>query len=149
MTDLRASHGVLKLLSYLDLFLKHQVPAILPWYLLAAQCWHESSFCPMAVSPAGALGMAQFMPATWAEVGEGSPFCPDNAVKAQSKYMLEIAMLFAETDKTGACWWVAAYTWGPNRTLKVESWDDVPESVKQHCYKVIETAKYYHDLFQL
>ena len=149
MPELHASYGVSQMLGYLDLFLKYQVPAILPWYLLAAQCWHESSFNPMAVSPVGAMGMAQFMPATWNQIGKGNPFDPDASVKAQADYMLYIAIEFAEANKPGACWWIAAYTWGPTRTLHVKSWDDVPEVVKQHCYKVIETRSYYASLFPL
>jgi membrane-bound lytic murein transglycosylase F len=38
------------------------------WRLLKAQFWQESRFNPKAVSPAGAKGITQFMPATWAEV---------------------------------------------------------------------------------
>lgn len=40
----------------------------LPWRLLKAQYWQESRLNPDARSPAGAAGVAQFMPATWKEV---------------------------------------------------------------------------------
>ena len=46
-------------------------PATFPtgdWRLLKAQCLAESSLNPFAVSPVGATGLCQFMPATWAEV---------------------------------------------------------------------------------
>lgn len=38
-----------------------------PWRLYKAQLWQESRLDPLARSPAGAEGLAQFMPATWAE----------------------------------------------------------------------------------
>ena len=44
--------------------------------LLAAQLMAESSFDPFAVSPAGAQGIAQFMPGTAASYGLDDPFDP-------------------------------------------------------------------------
>jgi soluble lytic murein transglycosylase-like protein len=59
--------------------------------LLAAQVEAESGFDAHAVSAAGALGAAQFMPATWAgswnPYREHSPFEPRFAVLAQARYL--------------------------------------------------------------
>jgi len=38
------------------------------WRLVKAQYYQESGLDPEAVSPAGAMGIAQFMPSTWVEV---------------------------------------------------------------------------------
>ena len=45
--------------------------------LLSAQLYAESGFNPFAVSPAGAQGIAQFMPATARGMGLQDPFDPD------------------------------------------------------------------------
>lgn len=38
------------------------------WRLLKAQYYQESHLKPNAVSPVGAAGVAQFMPATWRQI---------------------------------------------------------------------------------
>lgn len=43
------------------------------WCRLKAQIFGESSMNPDAVSPKGAVGLAQFMPRTWAEWRDGTP----------------------------------------------------------------------------
>lgn len=64
------SASPLQSLKY-DLYFKSamswQMPGI-DWRLLKAQCYQESRFKPKAVSPAGAAGVCQFMPATWEDV---------------------------------------------------------------------------------
>jgi hypothetical protein len=59
----------------------------IPVGVVAAQIDYESSFNPNAVSPAGAQGIAQFMPGTWSSYGSGSPFNAVNAFAAYVKYM--------------------------------------------------------------
>jgi hypothetical protein len=55
--------------------------------LLAAQLMAESGFDPYAVSPAGAQGIAQFMPGTAASYGLRDPFDPEAAIDAQARMM--------------------------------------------------------------
>jgi len=139
-------HMVEAMLEYLDLWIDNQVPGILPWHLLAAQCRWESSFNRHAVSSAGAKGIAQFMPDIWYEIGHGDPFNVHESVKAQAKYMLYMAMLHTETGRTTPWWWVVSYTWGFGNTLKVQVPEDIPRSVEAHASKVIETSEYYRRL---
>jgi len=58
--------------------------------LLAAQLMAESGFNPRAVSPAGALGIAQFMPGTARSYGLRDPFDPVAAIDAQAHLMSDL-----------------------------------------------------------
>lgn len=61
-----------------------------------AQLYQESRLDPDAVSPAGARGLAQFMPATWAEIsarlgyGGLSPHLAEPAIDAGAFYMARL-----------------------------------------------------------
>lgn len=81
----------------------------LPVAVVAAQINDESSFNPNAVSGAGAQGIAQFMPGTWASYGTGSPFNAANAFVAYAKYMG--ALLKQENGDVRKA--LAAYNAGP------------------------------------
>lgn len=60
--------------------------------IIGAQLKQESGFDPDAVSPAGAEGIAQFMPKTWESFGEGGdPFDPEDAIAAQGRYLKYLA----------------------------------------------------------
>ena len=52
--------------------------------------WRESAFRPTAVSPAGAQGVAQFMPQTAGERGLIDPFDPASAIPASAKFLGEL-----------------------------------------------------------
>ena len=62
--------------------------------LILAVAAQESGFDPRAVSPAGAQGMMQFMPATWQRYGYGSPFDPRQAMLAGARYLRHLALEF-------------------------------------------------------
>ena len=99
-----------------------QVPAAyLPWVLSAgalcgvitpavitAQDQVESGWNPRAVSPAGAEGIAQFLPgtfATWGQDSDGtgdvSPFDPADAIMAQGRYDCSLASLMSALEGAG------------------------------------------------
>ena len=63
--------------------------------LLSAQLYAESGFNPHATSPAGAQGIAQFMPGTAAGYGLGNPFDPAAAIDAQAHLMHDLLRRFA------------------------------------------------------
>ena len=76
--------------------------------LLAAQLYAESGFNPFAVSPAGAQGIAQFMPGTARAVGLRDPFDPSQAIDAQARLMRDLLRRFASVPLA-----LAAYNAGP------------------------------------
>lgn len=67
------------------------LPAGTDWRLLKSQCYQESRLNPLAVSPVGAFGLCQFMPATAREVTSkynlGSLWEPETSVRAAALYM--------------------------------------------------------------
>jgi soluble lytic murein transglycosylase-like protein len=62
--------------------------------LLAAQLYAESGFNPFARSPAGAEGIAQFMPGTAEAMGLDNPFDPVEAIDAQAHLMSNLLESF-------------------------------------------------------
>ena len=76
--------------------------------LLAAQLYAESGFNPFAVSPAGAQGIAQFMPGTAQALGLRNPFDPAEAIEAQARLMRDLMRRFASVPLA-----LAAYNAGP------------------------------------
>jgi hypothetical protein len=63
--------------------------------LLAAQLYAESGFNPFAISPAGARGIAQFMPGTARAYGLRDPFDAPAAIQAQAHLMRDLLRRFA------------------------------------------------------
>jgi hypothetical protein len=76
--------------------------------LLAAQLYAESNFNPFARSPAGAEGIAQFMPGTAAAIGLLDPFDPDAAINAQAHLMRDLLGRFGSVPLALAAYNVGA-----------------------------------------
>jgi hypothetical protein len=87
----------------------------LPIEFLTRLIWQESRFNPDAVSPKGALGIAQFMPRTAAERGLADPLEPLTALRESAGYLRELRTTFRGNLGLAA----AAYNAGPGR---VEAW---------------------------
>ena len=66
--------------------------------------WRESAFRPTAVSPAGAQGVAQFMPRTASERGLVDPFDPASAIPASAKYLGELKRRFGNLGLAAAAY---------------------------------------------
>ena len=87
----------------------------LPEEFFTRLIWQESRFDPSAVSPAGAQGIAQFMPATAAMRGLINAFEPLQALRESASYLRELRTTFGGSLGLAA----AAYNAGP---AQVEGW---------------------------
>jgi hypothetical protein len=76
--------------------------------------WFESRFRSDAISPAGALGIAQFMPMTAAERGLANPFDPEQAILGAAEFLADLGLRLGNIGLA-----VAAYNAGLNR---VQDW---------------------------
>jgi hypothetical protein len=91
--------------------------------LLAAQLLAESNFNPNAVSPAGAQGIAQFMPGTAASYGLNDPFDPEQAIDAQAHLMSDLLRQFHSIPLA-----LAAYNAGPGAVAACDCVPPYPET---------------------
>jgi hypothetical protein len=79
-----------------------------PPALMAGQLMAESGFDPNAGSPAGAQGIAQFMPSTAASYGLTNPYDPVAAIDAEAHLMHDLLQQFGSPELA-----LAAYNAGP------------------------------------
>ena len=85
----------------------------LPASFLTRVLWQESRFRTDVTSPAGAAGVAQFMPGTAAERGVGDPYDPAPAIDQAARFLAELAIRFGNLGLAAA-----AYNAGPQRVAK-------------------------------
>jgi hypothetical protein len=85
----------------------------LPVTFLTRLIWQESNFQAGAVSPAGARGIAQFMPATAGERGLADPFDPESAIPKAAALLSELRNQFGNLGLAAA-----AYNAGPARVAR-------------------------------
>jgi hypothetical protein len=77
--------------------------------LVLAVATRESGLNPNAVSPAGAIGVMQLMPATAAGLGVTNPYDPQQNINGGVQYLAQLLSNYGG-DVTKA---LAAYNWGP------------------------------------
>lgn len=115
----------------------------------------ESAFNPNAVSPKGAGGLMQIMPATAKGLGlkEKDRFDPDKNVEAGSRYLQQQIKRFGDEKLA-----LAAYNWGPENVAKAKAkleaegepvtWENiksitkVPGETREYVDKVLLLRKY-------
>jgi hypothetical protein len=122
-TTMSASAGSsLAGVPYADLFTRaagrHGVDAS----LLAAVAKQESGFDSQAVSPAGAQGLMQFMPATAKGLGVNA-LDPASAIDGAARYLSSLTKQFGSTDLA-----LAAYNAGPGTVSRYGGIPPYPET---------------------
>ena len=88
--------------------------------LISAVIRVESNFSPHAVSPKGARGLMQLMPATARRLGVQRPFDPAENIRGGAAYLSQLAARFGETEVELI---LAAYNAGEHA---VESYGGIP-----------------------
>ena len=91
--------------------------------LLSAVARQESGYDPSAVSPAGAQGLMQLMPATARGLGVSDSFNPAQAVDGAARLLHDLIDRFGRTDLA-----LAAYNAGPGAVLRYDGIPPYPET---------------------
>jgi Transglycosylase SLT domain len=82
----------------------------MPIAFLTRLIWQESTFRPNTISPAGAQGIAQFMPKMADERGLANPFDPEEAIPKSAELLADLKQRFGNLGLAAA-----AYNAGPAR----------------------------------
>lgn len=112
------------------------------WKLLKAQVAAESNFNPDALSPVGAEGLAQFMPATFREwavklkIKHPDPCDPEHSIACQAAYMRWLLdRLDGNMDRA-----LGAYNYGIGHELRRDPW---PQETIDYVKKIEATRQGY------
>lgn len=98
---------------YLPMIREAEVRYELPPRLLQALIWAESRFDPLAISPAGAAGLAQLMPATARELGVANRHDPAQSIDGGARYLRQMLDRFGAIHLA-----LAAYNAGPGAVAR-------------------------------
>lgn len=107
---------------YADLFARAGARYGVDPSLLAAVASKESSFDASAVSPAGAQGLMQFMPATARGLGVNA-LDPTSAIDGAARYLTQLTKQFGSTELA-----LAAYNAGPGTVSRYGGIPPYPET---------------------
>lgn len=120
-----------------------------PASVIAAQLNQESGFNPNAQSGAGAVGIGQFIPETWAKYSHGAdPTDAKAGIRAQGEYMRDLMNIVGGTaTKAGSSrveLALAAYNAGEGA---VQQYQGIPpfSETQDYVKKITESAKSYKD----
>lgn len=135
-------------IEYADVILDaHQRCPAVPVEIFAAQLHAESGWDPQAVSPAGAQGIAQFMPPTWEQYGidadndgKADVWNPVDAIHSASALNCINRKLVAEVTGKRLLNTLAAYNAGFGSVRKYDGVPPFPET-ENYIDKIIKNSK--------
>jgi membrane-bound lytic murein transglycosylase F len=112
------------------------------WRLIAAQMYQESGFNPSALSPVGAEGLMQIMPATAEELGVIDANDPGQSINAGVAYLGQLRDSFKEELLLEDRIWfsLAAYNAGPGRLNQVRKYTQELGLDPNRWFNNVETA---------
>jgi hypothetical protein len=111
---------------------RHDVPRD----FLTKLIWRESSFRTSVVSPAGAQGVAQFLPGTARERGLADPFDPEQAIPKAAELIADLSAQFGNLGLAAA-----AYNGGSARVLSwLEGRGDLPIETRAYVISITGRA---------
>jgi cell division septation protein DedD len=133
----KSQRGYLNKYKYSDKFDEH-ISSTAGWYgidplLIKAMIKVESNFNPEAVSPQGAMGVMQLMPATAERIGVSDPFDPVENIEGGVKYFSMLMTMFNN-----------------NTTLAIAGYNAGENAVKKYDYKIPpyeETIEYVNRVY--
>jgi cell division septation protein DedD len=116
----KSQRGYLNKYKYSDKFDEH-INSTAGWYgidplLIKAMIKVESNFNPEAVSPQGAMGVMQLMPATAERIGVSDPFDPVENIEGGVKYFNMLMTMFNNNTTLA----IAGYNAGENAVIKYD-----------------------------
>ncbi|HEX2510727.1 MAG TPA: lytic transglycosylase domain-containing protein [Microvirga sp.] len=104
----------------------------LPPEFLTRLIWAESSFRASVTSPAGAQGIAQFMPGTAQEWGLADPFDPEQAIPKAAEFLRHLRDRFGNLGLAAA-----AYNGGPARVAAwMEGRGGLPDETRTYVVRI-------------
>jgi len=94
--------------------------------LLRAVAEQESGLRPCAVSPKGAMGLMQLMPATARDLGVRDPFDPLENLESGARFLKQLLTRFGGNPALA----LAAYNAGPARVEETGGVPQIPETIR-------------------
>ncbi|HLM83827.1 MAG TPA: lytic transglycosylase domain-containing protein, partial [Candidatus Bathyarchaeia archaeon] len=125
-------------MAYIDLIKKYAAEKRIPENIAFGLFAQEGGGNPRAVSPVGALGLGQLMPATAATLGVSDPFNPEQNIKGSLTYLKQMYDATGSWDSANA-----AYNCGLTRFKSAATWENLPAETKAHVPAVMGYANWY------